>query len=54
MSNVEKNNEFKRVVITGMGAVSPAGFGVEALWSKVAAGECCLDLCPKKSARSSM
>lgn len=48
MSNFEKNNEFKRVVITGMGAVSPAGFGVEALWSKVAAGECCLDLLPEE------
>ena len=48
MSNVEKSNEFKRVVITGMGAVSPAGFGVEALWSKVAAGECCLDLLPEE------
>lgn len=35
-----------RVVITGTGAVSPAGLGVEALWSKVAAGECCLSLFP--------
>lgn len=33
-----------RVVITGTGAVSPAGLGVEALWSKVSGGECCLSL----------
>lgn len=36
MSNDEKNSGFNRVVITGMGAISPAGFGVDALWSKVA------------------
>ena len=30
MSNEEKNNGFNRVVITGMGAISPAGFGVDA------------------------
>ena len=31
-----------RVVITGMGAVSPAGVGVEALWSAVMGKECCI------------
>lgn len=33
-----------RVVITGMGAVSPAGVGVEALWDAVMARRCCLSL----------
>lgn len=46
MSNETTDSAFKRVVITGMGAVSPAGFGVEALWSKVASGESCLQLLP--------
>ncbi|MDR0514406.1 MAG: beta-ketoacyl-ACP synthase II [Coriobacteriaceae bacterium] len=31
-----------RVVITGMGAVSPAGKGVPILWEKLMAKECCL------------
>ena len=31
-----------RVVITGMGAVSPAGVGVEALWRAVMGKECCI------------
>ena len=31
-----------RVVVTGMGAVTPAGRGVQALWDKVMAGECCI------------
>lgn len=31
-----------RVVITGMGAVSPAGVGVEALWRAVMGRECCI------------
>ena len=48
MSNEEKNNGFNRVVITGMGAISPAGFGVDALWSKVASGECCFTLLPEE------
>lgn len=46
MSNETTDSAFKRVVITGMGAVSPAGFGVEVLWSKVASGESCLQLLP--------
>ena len=32
----------RRVVITGMGVVSPAGVGVLPLWQAVSAGECCL------------
>ncbi len=31
-----------RVVITGMGAITPAGVGVEALWSAVMERRCCL------------
>ena len=31
-----------RVVITGMGAISPAGIGVEALWDAVMGGKLCL------------
>ena len=31
-----------RVVITGMGAVSPAGVGVEALWDAVMGRGCCI------------
>ena len=31
-----------RVVITGMGAVSPAGVGVEALWDAVMGRACCI------------
>ena len=48
MSNEEKNSGFNRVVITGMGAISPAGFGVDALWGKVASGECCFTLLPEE------
>lgn len=33
---------FRRVVITGVGAISPAGLGVNALWEKLMEGECCL------------
>ena len=32
-----------RVVITGMGAVSPAGVGVDALWDAVMRKRCCID-----------
>ena len=35
---------FHRVVITGTGAVTPAGYGVESLWDKVCAGEPCVSL----------
>ena len=31
-----------RVVITGMGAVSPAGIGTEALWEAVMGKQCCI------------
>ena len=34
--------EGHRVVITGMGAISPAGIGVEALWDAVMEGRCCI------------
>ena len=30
----------RRAVITGLGAVSPLGCGVPAIWSRVLAGEC--------------
>ena len=38
--------ETHRVVITGMGAVTPAGFGVGALWYKLMEGECCITRLP--------
>ena len=47
MSNTT-NNGFKRVVITGLGAVSAAGIGAETLWEKVVAGETCLSLLPEE------
>lgn len=37
-----------RVVITGMGAVTPAGFGAGALWHKLLAGECCISPLPEE------
>lgn len=38
--------ETHRVMITGMGAVTPAGFGVGALWYKLMEGECCITRLP--------
>ena len=32
----------RRVVITGMGAISPAGTGVDALWNAVYSGKQCI------------
>ena len=34
--------EGHRVVVTGVGAISPAGIGVEALWDAVMEGRCCI------------
>ena len=48
MSSQTNTVALHRVVITGMGAVSPAGLGVETLWSKVTSGECCLSLFPEE------
>lgn len=36
----------RRVVVTGMGAVSPAGFGVDALWDRVMSGETAITALP--------
>ena len=38
----------KRVVITGMGAITPAGMGVEALWNALLDGECCISKLPEE------
>lgn len=46
MSKEQGGAAFRRVVITGMGAVSPAGYGVERLWSKVTGAQCCIDFLP--------
>ena len=40
--NVKRPDGTNRVVITGMGAVSPAGVGVEALWNAVMDKQCCI------------
>lgn len=48
MSSQTNTVSLHRVVITGMGAVSPAGLGVETLWSKVTSGESCLSLFPEE------
>lgn len=42
MTETMKTVQLHRVVITGTGAISPAGLGVDALWTKLMAGECCL------------
>lgn len=47
MSSQANTVTLHRVVITGMGAVSPAGLGVETLWSKLVKGESCLSLLPE-------
>lgn len=47
MSEIAKNKQVdyapRRVVVTGVGAVSPAGMGVEPLWEKLLAKEACID-----------
>ncbi len=40
--NTRRSDGTHRVVITGMGAVSPAGVGVEALWEAVMGKRCCI------------
>lgn len=42
MTDMRKPDGTHRVVITGMGAVSPAGVGVESLWDAVMAGRSCI------------
>lgn len=41
-SSTLKMEPVHRVVITGMGAVSPAGFGVDALWNTLMEGKSCI------------
>ncbi|MCI9129010.1 MAG: beta-ketoacyl-ACP synthase II [Eggerthellaceae bacterium] len=41
-TDMKRPDGSQRVVITGMGAVSPAGVGVDALWSAVKDGKCCI------------
>lgn len=36
----------RRVVITGVGAITPAGIGVDALWDAVKGGKCCITKLP--------
>lgn len=36
-------NQMKRVVITGIGAVTPVGIGVDAMWENIKAGVCGID-----------
>lgn len=48
MSSQMNTVSLHRVVITGVGAVSPAGLGAETLWSKVTSGESCLSLFPEE------
>ncbi len=40
--NTRRQDGTHRVVITGMGAVSPAGIGVEALWDAIMTKRCCI------------
>lgn len=44
----KKTVELNRVVITGMGAISPAGFGVKTLWDKLMAGTGCISELPEE------
>lgn len=37
----------RRVVITGAGAITPAGIGVPALWEAVTSGRCCISPLPQ-------
>ena len=54
MARARRDQEFiarhltnpRRVVVTGMGAVSPAGFGVDALWDRVMSGETAITALP--------
>lgn len=41
-NEMRKSDGTHRVVITGMGSVSPAGIGVMPLWSAVKEGRCCI------------
>ncbi len=41
-NEMRKSDGTHRVVITGMGSVSPAGIGVVPLWSAVKEGRCCI------------
>ena len=36
---VKRNSSIRRIVVTGMGAVSPLGCGVESNWSRLIAGQ---------------
>ena len=42
-SATRRSDGTHRVVITGMGAVTPAGVGVDALWDAVMGKRCCID-----------
>ena len=42
-SATRRPDDTHRVVITGMGAVTPAGVGVDALWDAVMGKRCCVD-----------
>ncbi len=42
----KKTAELHRVVITGTGAITPAGVGVDALWTAVTGGKCCITPLP--------
>lgn len=34
---------FRRVVVTGMGAITPVGIGTKAMWESIKAGKCAID-----------